>query len=84
MSMNAGINAGIPDPSARYEALFGRIDELRDAALDLERQAVADRRPDLRTAGTYPQMLIEAEADELERKALRMRRQAAELEWEIQ
>ena len=81
--MSHGINAGVATSEQRNEALIHRIDELRDAALDLERQAVADRRPDLRTAGTYPQMLVEAEADELERKALRLRRQAAELEWEI-
>lgn len=77
------INAGLPDPNARYEALFNQIDGLRDDALDLERRAVASRQPDPRTAGTYPQMLIEAEADELERKALRLRRRAAELESEI-
>ncbi len=81
--MTMGMNAGIPDPSARYEALFARIDELRDAALALEREAVARRQPDLRTAGRYQQMLEESEADDLERRALRLRRQAAELESEI-
>lgn len=73
-----------PSPSERAMAeRFDRIDRLREKALDLERQAVADRHPHLRTAGSYLQMLTEAEADDLERRALRLRRQAAELEWEL-
>ncbi|WP_341257825.1 hypothetical protein [Gordonia malaquae] len=73
-----------PSPSERaMRARFDQIDELRATALDLERQAVADRQPSLRTAGSYLQMLTEAEADDLERRALRLRRRAAELEWEL-
>ncbi|GEE00393.1 hypothetical protein nbrc107696_08390 [Gordonia spumicola] len=73
-----------PSPSERaMQARFDQIDALREQALELERQAVADRHPPLRTAGSYRQMLTEAEADDLERKALRLRRQAAELEWEL-
>lgn len=67
----------------RQERLIHRIDALRDQALELERAAAAERRPEIRVIGTYPQMLREAGAADMEGKALRLRREAADLEWEL-
>ncbi|WP_238403776.1 hypothetical protein [Gordonia desulfuricans] len=64
----------------RRREVTARVDELRDRALDLERQAVVDRVRTWSSMGTYEQMLRETGADDLEKKAMRLRRSAAELE----
>lgn len=57
-----------------------QIEDLRARALGLERQAVADRKCTWNDMGSYGQMMRESGADDLEKKAMTLRRSAAELE----
>ena len=67
----------------RHREVTAQVDDLRHRALTLERQAVADRVRSWSSMGTYEQLLRETSSDDLEKKALRLRRSAAELEMTI-
>lgn len=68
----------------RRREVAAQIDELRVEALMLERRAVAARRTDLRSIGSYSQVMASVEADDMEKKALRLRRRAAEIERQME
>lgn len=82
--VNPMLGSPFDSPVARRRReVAARVDDLRDRALDLERQAVADRSRTWSSMGTYEQMARETGADDLEKKALRLRRSAAELEMNL-
>ncbi|MCZ0914105.1 hypothetical protein O0V02_17035 [Gordonia amicalis] len=83
------VNPMLGDPfdapvARRRRELTAQVDELRVEALMLERRAVAARRTDLRSIGSYSQVMASVEADDMEKKALRLRRRAAEIERQME
>lgn len=78
---------GSPGRSAaatRRGELQVQVDDLRAEALSLERMAVGHRQTDLRNVGSYSQVMASVEADDMERKGLRLRRRAAEIERQME
>ncbi|MDJ0454075.1 hypothetical protein [Gordonia amicalis] len=83
--MNPMLGDSFDTPVARRRReVTAQVDDLREQALALERQAVSWRQTTLRSVGSYAQVMASVEADDMEKKALRIRRRAAELEHDME